>query len=121
MVSQTSSKFYLSTLISSLFLTLILLIFSVGWTIVVLPLVPAAINAAIYYFLTSGWFLKEYKFSSKYFVLKVVGLLLNFIMFLVFFLANERSIKFGIFVYLVSYLFFLFHFTYFVTKGIKEQ
>lgn len=121
MHSNSNIKFYLSSLLIYLFLALIVSAFSSGWKLIVVPLIPALINVAVYYFLFSGWFLRNQQFNTRFYILKALGLILNIIMFLVVFLAGMENLKLGIFVYLVSYLFFLFHFTYFVTKGLKKQ
>ncbi len=76
---------------------------------------------AVYSFLLSNWFLRNHQFNVKFYLLKAISLILNTIMFFVVFLNGTENIKLCIFVYLISYLFFLFHFTYFVTKVLKNS
>ncbi|QKG81163.1 hypothetical protein [Tenuifilum thalassicum] len=110
------TKFYFSSVIIASSLLVVLLAFDFQTQVRIVPFYPMAINVFSYSLLYSKTIFNRLKFTTKYFLIKAIGLVINLLAILSIFLLVNDDKKAIIFVYLISYLIFLFHYTYFVVK-----
>lgn len=82
----------------------------------IIPLLPAFLSWVAFMIISTPKVFPRIKYISKYFIVKSINLLLNITAVVFIFLASFNYKILTVFVYLVSYLILLLHFTYFIVK-----
>lgn len=113
---SVKGSFSLTLLLLVLTLHLALWFISEFMYVRLIPLFPALLNLISFYTITSKSLLPKLKYINKYFVVKSINVLLNVLAVVFIFLAGFNNKVFMVFVYLISYLVLLIHFTYYIVK-----
>lgn len=109
-------KFIFTLLLITLSLHAILWFVTDELYVRIIPFLPAIISLTSFFLINNKHFLPSNKFLYKYFIVKSINILVNLLVFTLIFLSSFGDKILTVFVYLVTYLVLLLHFTYFTVK-----
>lgn len=109
-------RFSLTLLVIVLSLLIVLWLTTSELYVRIIPLLPAFFSWCAFMIISTNKVFPRIKYISKYLIVKSFNLLLNIAAILSIFLAGFSDKILMVFVYLVSYLILLLHFTYFIVK-----